>query len=680
MNTLKSFFRKIPKRYYKISAIIVALFAILLTVAVLVVINKREPLLRSAIQKAKVKVNKDYKIDLLIDKAYFSGLREVTFENVKIIPQGSEQLASVKLLKVSVKIFPLLSGTIKIADLGLENASLTFIKKDSTSNYDFIFREKDSTEVKVEKEPLNLAKIADRVIHQVLYKIPDNMKLRNFEISYHDDSLHQNLIVPKADIDNGKLESTILVNKNQGTWYLNGDLHPGRNDLFFQLFAKDSKVEFPLLEEKYGLKLNFDTLEAHLKKVKWKNKDEFQINASGRIGNLQLNHWRIASNDVIIPNASINTEILIGKESIELDKNTEATLAKIIVQPYAKLSLAPHKTYAIGLKIPETEAQDIFDSFPIGLFESLEGIRVTGKMKYDFDFFLDSKNPDSVKLHSSLQENGFKINAFGKTNFAKINSQFTYTPYEDNKPVRDIIVGPANPNFTPLNQISSLLKNAVLTAEDPSFFSHHGFVEKSIRASIATNFKEKAFKRGGSTISMQLVKNVFLNHEKTLARKVEEMLIVWLIEHNKIVSKERMFEVYLNVIEWGKNVYGISEASHHYFLKRPADLDLGESIFLASIVPNPKNGIYRFNEYGGLKPFLTGYFRLIGTLMANEGYTPRDSTRSYGFYSVSLRNAILPKPVEADSVTQDDDGRQALEQEIKEAEKLLQDLFGKENL
>ncbi len=63
------------------------------------------------------------------------------------------------------------------------------------------------------------------------------------------------------------------------------------------------------------------------------------------------------------------------------------------------------------------------------------------------------------------------------------------------------------------------------------------------------NFKEKAFKRGGSTISMQLVKNVYLDREKTLARKVEEMLIVWLIEHNNIVSKERMFEVYLNIIE-----------------------------------------------------------------------------------------------------------------------------------
>lgn len=675
LNILISFFRRIPKRYYKISGIIAGSFIVLLTVISIIVINKRDPLLKNAILKAQEKADREYQIDLSIDKAYFSGLSEVTLENVKVVPQKADQLASIQTLTVSIKILPLLFGNTKIADLGLENASITFIKKDSISNYDFIFRKKDSTETSTNKEPLNLANVADRMIHQILFKIPDNMKLRNFVVSYQDDSLQQSLTVPTADIDDGELTSTILVNQNQATWHLNGDLKPNKNNLFFQLTAKEKKVEFPLLEKKYGLKLNFDTLEAHLKKVKWNGKEDFQISASGRIVNLLVNHWRIASNNVIVPNGSIDAEVIIGKDYIELDKNSQATIAKVTAKPYARLSLSPNKTIALGLEVPETKAQDVFDSFPMGLFESLEGIKVSGTMKYSSDFFLDTENPDSVKLHSSLQESGFKINAFGKTDFSKINSQFVYTPYENGKPVRDIIVGPDNPNFTPLNQISPLLRNAVLTAEDPSFFSHQGFEERSIRASIATNFKEKAFKRGGSTISMQLVKNVFLDREKTIARKVEEMLIVWLIEHNKIVSKQRMLEVYLNVIEWGRNVYGISEASRNYFLKEPSELDLGESIFLASIVPSPKNGIYRFNEYGGLKPFLASYFRLIGSLMANDGIVARDSTQAYGFYSVSLRNAVLPTHSVPDTISQDIN-KEDLEREIKEAEQLLQDLFG----
>ena len=88
---------------------------------------------------------------------------------------------------------------------------------------------------------------------------------------------------------------------------------------------------------------------------------------------------------------------------------------------------------------------------------------------------------------------------------------------------------------------------------------------------------------------MQLVKNVFLNRNKNFARKLEEALIVWLIENERLTSKERMYEVYLNIVEWGPLVYGIQEASAYYFNKRPSQLNTEESIFLASIIPKPKH-------------------------------------------------------------------------------------------
>jgi hypothetical protein len=227
-----------------------------------------------------------------------------------------------------------------------------------------------------------------------------------------------------------------------------------------------------------------------------------------------------------------------------------------------------------------------------------------------------------------------------------------YTPYEYGKPMRNITIGPANPDYTPIGQISPYLRNAVLTAEDPSFYTHNGFVEKAFQRSIATNFKEKAFKRGGSTISMQLVKNVFLSRQKTIARKVEEILIVWLIENNRISSKQRMFEVYLNLIEWGNNVYGIGEAARYYFGKSPSELTLGESIFLANIVPRPKKGLYFFEADGSVTYRLRGYFKLIGNLMARRGYTSRD-TNAYGFYGVRLREGLRRKVDPVDSVAVD---------------------------
>ncbi|MBS1617084.1 MAG: transglycosylase domain-containing protein, partial [Bacteroidetes bacterium] len=129
--------------------------------------------------------------------------------------------------------------------------------------------------------------------------------------------------------------------------------------------------------------------------------------------------------------------------------------------------------------------------------------------------------------------------------------------------------------------------------------------------SIAKNYKEHRFARGGSTISMQLVKNVFLSRDKTISRKAEEALIVYLIENLGLVPKERMLEVYLNAIEWGPNVYGIGEAAHFYFNKRPAQLTLQESLFLASIIPRPKSFAWQFDHQGQLRFSLSNYFKIL---------------------------------------------------------------------
>jgi membrane peptidoglycan carboxypeptidase len=142
----------------------------------------------------------------------------------------------------------------------------------------------------------------------------------------------------------------------------------------------------------------------------------------------------------------------------------------------------------------------------------------------------------------------------------------------------------------------------------------------AIRESIATDIKERSFARGGSTITMQLVKNVFLSRNKTIARKLEEILITWLIENQQIASKDRMFEVYLNIIEWGPMVYGVNEASRFYFNKDVSRLTYSESIFLASIIPKPKWYRYSFGPDGHLKPELADYYRLVSEKMLRKGW------------------------------------------------------------
>jgi len=253
------------------------------------------------------------------------------------------------------------------------------------------------------------------------------------------------------------------------------------------------------------------------------------------------------------------------------------------------------------------------------LFYNLNGIKTEGVLNYHFYLNLDLSQVDSLKIESLLKPKKFKILSFGNTDLRKLNGSFEYTAYEKGIPVRSFIVGPENPNFRPLGRISQYLQIAVLQSEDGGFFYHNGFLIESIQEALATDINKRKFVRGGSTISMQLVKNVFLSRHKTLARKFEEILIVWLIENNRLSSKERMFEVYLNIIEWGPGIYGINEAARFYFDKDPRDLSVNESIFLASIIPSPKRALHSFTDDLQLKPELEGYYRLIAQRLRVKG-------------------------------------------------------------
>ena len=125
----------------------------------------------------------------------------------------------------------------------------------------------------------------------------------------------------------------------------------------------------------------------------------------------------------------------------------------------------------------------------------------------------------------------------------------------------------------------------MLTTEDGGFFRHHGFNTCAIRTALIANIKAGRFVRGASTITMQLAKNLFLSREKTLSRKLEELILTDYLEQT--FTKDEMMELYLNVIEFGPDVYGVTAAADHYFGRTPAELNLAECLFLASLLPQP---------------------------------------------------------------------------------------------
>src|SRR5690554_6138095 len=136
------------------------------------------------------------------------------------------------------------------------------------------------------------------------------------------------------------------------------------------------------------------------------------------------------------------------------------------------------------------------------------------------------------------------------------------------------------------DQISEYLKKAVVTAEDGKFMQHHGFDWEGIQTALERNKDEGKVVAGGSTISQQLAKNLFLYNKRSFLRKGQEVVATWMME--RMWSKQRILEVYLNSVEFGDNIYGAEAAAKHYFGKTAESLTRDQAIFLAAILTNPK--------------------------------------------------------------------------------------------
>lgn len=141
--------------------------------------------------------------------------------------------------------------------------------------------------------------------------------------------------------------------------------------------------------------------------------------------------------------------------------------------------------------------------------------------------------------------------------------------------------------WMPLSKISPHLQGAVIVAEDASFFQHEGFDWEGIKTAAVKDLEAGSFKKGGSTITQQLAKNLYLSTDKTVLRKAKEALITRELEHR--LTKKRILELYLNVAEWGRGIYGAEAAARHHFGKSALELAPEEAALLAAILPAPSH-------------------------------------------------------------------------------------------
>lgn len=191
------------------------------------------------------------------------------------------------------------------------------------------------------------------------------------------------------------------------------------------------------------------------------------------------------------------------------------------------------------------------------------------------------------------------------------SGRITYMAYDKDDKLFERTIGPGTKDWVPIEVLPPHVPKAFITLEDPGFLSHRGIIPQALENSLKDNLKLGKFFRGGSTISMQLSKNLWLRRHKTIGRKTQEALLTTALE--SCLSKDQILELYLNAVEMGPNLYGIGAASKHYFDKEAAHLEPEEAFYLASILPHPRKAI---------PPQSGGLARIRGLMqtLANRGF------------------------------------------------------------
>ncbi|MFK8001818.1 MAG: transglycosylase domain-containing protein [Polyangiales bacterium] len=243
-------------------------------------------------------------------------------------------------------------------------------------------------------------------------------------------------------------------------------------------------------------------------------------------------------------------------------------------------------TLEFDARLPPTDCNDAVGAIPVDLLAETAGFSWTGRMSGDTHLKIDSRNFRELELDINLRDQCRFQTVPAAADIRRVQGAFLHRVVEPEGESFEMMAGPGTANWVPIAAISPFLIQSVIGHEDGGFFRHNGFAVYAIRDALARNLREGRYVVGASTITMQLTKNLFLHREKTLARKVQEVLLTWWVE--TALTKEEILELYLNVIEYGPRVYGVVQASDHYFGRHPVEITAAEAAFFATILPNPK--------------------------------------------------------------------------------------------
>ena len=291
--------------------------------------------------------------------------------------------------------------------------------------------------------------------------------------------------------------------------------------------------------------------------------------------------------------------------------------------------------------LPATGCADLLAAVPGDLLGEASAFSLSGTLQGRARVRLDDVRLEATDLQVEV-ENDCRAVAVPPRAFGLEQGTFTYTMTTAEGGRRQRTVGVGTPQWHTLPEVSPLVIAAVLVQEDAGFYGHDGFSLPAIRASLVSDLEAGGTRRGASTITMQLARNLFLRRNKTLERKAQEVVYTWWLE--KTLGKDRILEMYLNIVEFGPRVYGVGAASRYYFQRDALGLNAAQAAFLASVLPAPYRAHREIAAAGALPAELAGQIRGLLGRMAAAGRLSPEQLRAALAQVADLHPATGPPP------------------------------------
>lgn len=275
------------------------------------------------------------------------------------------------------------------------------------------------------------------------------------------------------------------------------------------------------------------------------------------------------------------------------------------------------RKYKLHLKVPKVACQEVIKAMPPQLVPTLVGFELKGDFELELAADIDYADLSKVTLTGRVEKDKCKpVKVPNLVSADRLSKPFIHRVTMRDGSEREVDLSENSGTFTPLDQISPFMVASVMSTEDGGFWKHKGFITSQFQAALRRNLEAGKIRLGASTITMQMVKNTLLSHERTLSRKLQEMFLTWYVEQS--LTKPRIMEIYLNVIEFGPGIYGVTRAAQHYYGKLPLDLTPPEAAYLALMLPSPVRRHVNYCE-GGLTPVFQAKMKRLLSIMHNKG-------------------------------------------------------------